>query len=120
MVTRHVTMWIENGILYGTFAHDLHLSLDIAKSSVEARIFLSKGQSYPLVVDMRGIKSTTRDARRYMATMGTTLVKACALITGSALNRAIGNVFLSIDRPSVPSRLFTDEEKAREWLKGFV
>lgn len=116
----YLTLWMEGGMLFGRYAPDLHLSLAVAKACVEARIFYSKGQAYPLLVDMKGIKSTTREARRYMATIGATLVTAAALITGSAINRTIGNIFLKIDRPSVPLKLFTDEQKAMEWLGQFV
>ena len=96
------------------------MTLDVAKACVESRIFYSGNKPFPLLVDMRGIKSVTRDARLYMSTVGATLVKGAALITGSAVNRTIGNIFLKIDRPPVPLKLFTSEEKAREWLKQFV
>jgi hypothetical protein len=55
-----------------------------------------------------------------MATIGATLVKACALITGSGFNRTLGNIFLTIDKPAVPTKLFTDEGKAREWLQQYL
>ena len=86
----------------------------------EARLFFSKGKSSILLVDMRGIKSTTKAAREYMATIGVTLVKACALITGSGFNRTLGNIFLTIDKPAVPTKLFTDEGKARAWLQQYL
>ncbi len=116
----YISMWIKEGILYGKYADNLHLSLEIAKACVERRIFFSQGKSYALLVDMRGIKSTTKQASRYLATIGTTLVKAAALITGSAMNRALGNIFLTIDKPAVPTKLFTSEEKAREWLLKYL
>jgi hypothetical protein len=55
-----------------------------------------------------------------MATIGATLVKAGALITGSAVNKTIGNIFLSIDKPLVPTKLFTNEESARQWLREYL
>lgn len=116
----YVTMWIENGILYGRFANDLELTLPIAKACVEGRIFFSKGKSYPMLVDMTGLKSVNKQARQYMATMGATLVTAGALITRSAVSKMIGNMFLTIDKPPVPVKLFTSELKAREWLKGYL
>jgi hypothetical protein len=116
----YVTMWLEEGILCGRYANDLHLSLEVAKSCVEARIFFTKGKSYPLLVDMTGIKSTTKEARDYMASIGATLVTAGALITRSSVSKTIGNIFLTIDKPPVPVRMFTNEEKAREWLKQFL
>ena len=116
----HVTMWFEGGVLCCSYAVDLHLTLEVAKSVVEARIFLSKGKPYPLLIDMTGLNGTTGAARKYMATMGSTLVTAGALITSSPVSKAIGNLFLRIDLPPVPTRLFTNEQKARVWLKQYL
>ena len=84
--TPYVTFWMEEGFLCCRYADDLHLSLDIAIFIVESRIFFAKGKSYPLLIDMRGIKSTSKKARQHMATVGATLVKGAALITGSEIN----------------------------------
>lgn len=70
----YVTMWIKEDILFATFAPNLVMTLDIARICVEARIFFSRGHSYPLCVDMRGLASMDKAARRYMASMGATLV----------------------------------------------
>ena len=119
--TPYISLWMdEEGFLCCQYAENLHLSLEVAVSIVESRIFFAKGNTYPLLIDMRGIKSTTKKAREYMATIGATLVKAGALITGSALNRTLGNIFLTIDKPLVPTKLFTNEVNARQWLKQYL
>src|SRR5689334_19057038 len=118
--TPYITFWMDQGFLCCRYADDLDLSLDVAVFVVESRIFFAKDQSYPLLIDMRGIKSTTREARKHMAAAGAKLVKAAALITGSAINRTLGNIFLAIDKPPVPIRLFTNEASARAWLKQFA
>ena len=114
---QYATMWVEDDIMCCKYSSNLHMSLAVAKSCVEARLLFSKGKSYALLVDMRGIKSTNTEARKYMASQGTEHVKAGALITGSPMNRTIGNIFLTIDKPPIPIKLFTDEQKARQWLK---
>jgi hypothetical protein len=115
----HLTMRMEDGFLFCTYAKDLHLSLDVAKACVEARIFFSKGKTTLLLIDMTGIKSTTRAARQYMATVGTTQVKAAARVTGSDFNNALANFFLAVNKPMIPTRLFTDKQKAKQWLQQF-
>jgi hypothetical protein len=116
--TPYISFWMDSeGFLCCRYADDLHLSLEVAVSIVESRIFFAKGRSYPMLIDVRGISSTTRKAREYMATIGATLVTAGALITGSLVNRTLGNIFLSIDKPLVPTKLFTNEESARVWLR---
>ena len=119
--TPFMSMWKDDsGLLCARYINDLHLSLDVAIAVVESRIYFARGRAYPILVDMRGIKSTTKEARQYMATVGATLVTAGALITGSAVNRTLGNIFLILDKPLVPLKLFTDEVQARKWLKQFL
>jgi hypothetical protein len=116
----YITMWMDENLLCARYVKDLHMTLAIAKSCVEARLLFSNGKKFALLIDMRGIKSATPEARKYMAGVGTILVKAGAMITGSLLNRTIGNIFLVIDKPAVPSKLFTDEQKARQWLQQYA
>ena len=106
METPYFKMRREGDIICCEYTDNLHLTLEIAKG--------------PLLVDMRGIRSVTKEARTYMASVGSMLVKAGALIIGSVINRTIGNVFLAIDKPLVVVKLFTDEAKAREWLQKYI
>jgi hypothetical protein len=120
LVTPYITMWFHDGILYGRYAEGLDVSLDIAKELVESRILYSEGKSCPMLIDMKGVKSATPQAREYLATIGATHLKAGALIVGSQMNMAIGNVFLMIDKPLVPTKLFTNEDRAVEWLRQYA
>ncbi|MES2286254.1 MAG: hypothetical protein V4547_11240 [Bacteroidota bacterium] len=117
--TKYVKIWIADGILYCTFANDLDVDIEIAKSAVESRINFSKGISYPLLVDMKGIRSFTKEARDYAGKEGARLIKAGALVVDSALTKTLGNLFLLINKPNVPTKLFTDEKEAKEWLQHF-
>jgi len=38
----------------------------------------------------------------------------------SPLSRAVGNIFLGVNRPLVPCRLFTSEPQALAWLRGLA
>jgi hypothetical protein len=116
----YIKMSIKSSILHCKYAPNLRLSEDVARSCVEGRIFLSRGRSYPVLIDMLGVVSTTHDASEYMMSLGSTLVKANAFMTGSWISRVIGNTLLAFDKPEIPTRLFTSEEKARKWLEQFV
>ncbi|MBX2970175.1 MAG: hypothetical protein KF803_12465 [Cyclobacteriaceae bacterium] len=118
--TPYVTMWLKDGLVYCKYADDLDLSIEVAKFCVESRIFFTKGKPAVLLVDMKGIKSTSKEARNYMATIGTTLVTAAALVTGSPFNNALANLFLSVNKPAIPTRLFSNEDDARQWLLPYL
>ncbi len=77
-------------------------------------------RKYPLLIDARGIKSITRDARNFFTTNGRkTNTLAFAILIDSSVSKVVGNFFLGINKPAVPTKLFSDEDSAVEWLKKF-
>ncbi|WP_341907147.1 hypothetical protein [Fluviicola taffensis] len=75
-------------------------------------------RKYPLLIDARGIRSISRDARNFFTTNGRqTNTLAFAIIIDSSVSRVVGNFFLGINKPAVPTKLFLDEPNAVEWLR---
>lgn len=73
----------------------------------------------PTISDVRNLRSIDRAARAYCA--GPVPVGVClavAVIVDSPLSRVIGNIFLGLNKPRVPLRLFSDVSEAEAWLKG--
>ena len=96
------------------------LTLVEAREIIKKMGSLSGGQPRPALVDATGTKSIDREARRYFAGHETAKVEsAAALIIGSPLSRAIGNFFMGLNKAQIPVRLFTSEDEALEWLRGF-
>jgi hypothetical protein len=116
----YVSLRLEEGILYCRYAPGLHLTHDVAEACMDARIQLSRGKHYPLLVDMIGVTSMSILARKYLAKEGIALVTACALVTGSAANKAMTKQFVEFDSPRVPIMLFSREEKAKQWLRRYL
>jgi hypothetical protein len=118
--TEYAQFWKEEGILYCTFSEKLDVDLHIAKACVRERINFSEGISYPCLIDMTNVRSVNKEAREYMAKEGSQLIKAGALITKSSLARMIGNIFLAINKPAIPTKLFSEENAAIAWLKKYI
>ncbi len=92
-----------------------------AQENVAANAQAALGRRRPLLVDMSAIESISREARVYYAgAEAATVLSAVALLVRSPLSRAIGNFFLGLNRPAVPTRLFSAEAEALAWLRGFV
>jgi hypothetical protein len=72
------------------------------------------------MVDMTGVKGANRDARNYLAQEGNLLVTAGALLTESIYAKMLGNIFLAINQPKIPARLFSDKAAAIKWLKKYL
>lgn len=79
-------------------------SLTDARENTAAFGILAAGEKHALLVDMRKNFATERGVREYYATPGATeLCSAIALIITSAAGRVIGNFFLALQTPSVPT-----------------
>ena len=112
----------DNQIVFGECFNMIH-SEEKAKENVDAqervRDRLGKEKTRVLV-DMRAIKSISRDAREYYANERTASIqRATALVIKSPLSRVIANFFMGLNRPLTPTRMFTDVDEAIEWLQSF-
>jgi hypothetical protein len=114
-----VIIRIKNGILFLKYKKEI-MDLPCATNVVEARLKISKGISYPLFVDISNVKNTTKEARSYTSKGDAALlVSATALWGTSELTKVMANFFLTINKPEVPVRFFSDREKALQWLQQF-
>ena len=92
-----------------------------AREALEATHRVAGDRRRPVLVDLRGIRSESRDAREFFASSEVgTKVTAVALVIGSPVSTVIGNFFLRLREQPVPTRLFGDEPAAVEWLLGYA
>ena len=116
-----VKIWVDKGIIHYRILPEAEVTIEDTKGYVEIQKKLTEGIKIPLLADIRGVKSITREARAYLSgEEAAALTFACALIIGSPVSRVIGNFFLGLNKPVYPTRLFTSEEKAIKWLKEFI
>lgn len=112
----------QQGIIRCVFdASDSHTLRD-AQELIAAHDSLSGGLKRPVLGDIRGTRTGASKAAReyYVSEVAATYKSALAMLTKSALQRVLGNLFLSMNSPPYPSRLFTDEDEAIAWLQGFL
>jgi hypothetical protein len=114
------TMWIEDGIGFQVYKPELKITLDVAKKMVEKRVEAFKGVARPVCVDIRNLLTIDNPSRKYFASKEAgQLILAGAIYLNSPITKWVGNVFMLVDKPVTPARLFTDENKAIEWLRKF-
>jgi len=115
-------VWLdEEGIIQEKVHAGSIVDLEVAKEEIAAYAVLCKYEARPLLVDIRNVKSVTGEARSHLAgEEGAKVTRAVALLIGSPLSRIMGNFFLGLNKPSFPSKLFTSEEEALIWLRGFL
>ncbi|SRR5690554_829759 len=94
------------------------ITLDVAKRLVAERIQFQDGKEYPVLCDIRNILSSQEQARIFLAGIGSTAVKALALLTNS-FTEPMARIYLDSYPQSIPTEIFTREEDALVFLEQF-
>lgn len=107
-----------DGIIVLRFDDGCQLDETAAAEVAAAHVELSAGRKHPVLADVRGMLSVERRAREVATRAGVSDVTArMALLVTSPVSRVIGSFFLRVNPPAYPARLFTDERRARAWLR---
>lgn len=106
------------GFVHAVMRNGCQMQLAEAKENVAAIAGLTGNSRMPILVDMRGVRSQSREARDYFGGADTeTTSLAVALLIGSPVSRVLANFFLRLNnKQRYPIRLFTEEESAVAWL----
>ena len=118
LANEYVEIWIEDGIIFEVFKPGTTINLEAGKKVVADRLKISNGKTMPLFVDMRQLLSINKETRRYMASQDALhYLSAGAFLVKSTINRMAFNAFRIISKPPIPTKGFTNREKALNWLK---
>lgn len=108
------------GVIVVKIDRDARQDLSHARENLAAAIATGTGKKRPLLTDIRHCYPLTTEARRYYS--GKILLDSFTslgiLIDASVFGKMMGNVYIQIARPGIPTRLFVDEHEALTWLKG--
>jgi hypothetical protein len=116
----HSSMWIENGIIFGKYKAGLTIDILVARDVINDRKKISKGTTLPLFIDITELLSIDAPARNYMANSeACEFLSAGAIYTKNKLLAFIGQTFILLDRPPIPTKVFCDVEQAMKWLEPF-
>ncbi|HAA00756.1 MAG TPA: hypothetical protein DEP18_01545 [Flavobacteriales bacterium] len=109
---------IEKGIVENYVLEDMHIEpedLDLCKSD---NLALMGDELYTVLVVSGSGSTISAEARKKVASpeyrMNTV---AKAFLVENLAHRIIGNFYMTFNKPAIPTRLFTDREKALEWLR---
>ncbi len=111
-------MWFdEDGILCSVYRKDAVLTPQALERSFQKIKEQSGGKKVCWLGEVSDLAEASREVRDFAALKTPEFVIALALVTSSPLSMMLSNLYLTLKKPPYPSRLFTDEQKAREWLK---
>jgi hypothetical protein len=106
-----------DGILHVHVTVDTEMTMEHAKAIVAARTELAQGRKYPLLSTASKYTLPNKEVRDYIASeRRSELVLADAIVFNGLGQRLMANIFLKINKPVRPIRVFTEKEEAVDWL----
>ncbi|MFZ2103567.1 MAG: hypothetical protein WAU86_23690 [Oricola sp.] len=120
--SRVARVWVgEDGICRIIHSPGAEVTLEDAQETMAVYKAMSGGKRLPLFIDTKTMRSLSRDARHFYASEeAAECASAAAIIIGSPVSTVLGNFYLGLSNPRLPTCLFSSEDEAMEWLKGFV
>lgn len=112
--------WINDGILFFEYKPNTIIDLKVAQRIVADRIHFQNEKPYPVLCDIRGVISTKKAGRDYLAQSGSILTKAVGIIVYEKVLLTISSFYIQINKPIVPTQVFTKEDQALAYLKEYV
>lgn len=120
-IKKYFTWMGEDGICRTKVKEGSEIVLEDAVDNTAVVTSFYKDKKFPIMIDARGIKSMSREARNHFSARGRdSKTNSFGIIVKSPISRVVGNFFLGISKPSVPTKLFETEDEAKAWLKNFI
>ena len=111
----------QHGILIQTYNENTELTLEDARADFQSYNDLCKECRLPVLIDMENVKSVEREAMAYYSSEDAiNYITAAGLLITNPVNRIIGNFYMGLNKTAFPFRLFTEKEKAIQWLKKYI
>jgi hypothetical protein len=113
--------WMGHDGIARTCVKPMDITLEHALENTKVVTGFYVDRKFPILIDARGIKSMSYEARQHFSARGRdSKTNAFGIIIGSTVSRVLGNFYLGINKPAVPTKLFDNEESAVNWLKQFI
>jgi hypothetical protein len=108
----------EHGLSWITFEPGAEISGEDAVILLEfAKRTYNESEFFRVLIDLRSNPVITKEAREFAASgVVNFYISAFAILASDLSMRLVGNFFIHFHKPDQPTRIFTDENEAREWL----
>lgn len=114
---KYVLMETLDDILLVSYKSRTVIDLKAAKEILQYRIWFQQGQSYPVLCDIRKIRSMTKPAREYLTYEGLVLVERLAIVMDHGLTTFLTEVHGKSNWYGVPAAKFSSIHEALMYLK---
>jgi hypothetical protein len=117
---RCARVFIEDETIMIILSKDAEIEIDCALEVIAAFLELREFHPYPVLADVRMLKSSSEDAKRLFANnFVQERIPATAFIVSSKAKQAAASDFITASHPKFPTGVFTTEREALQWLRSY-
>jgi hypothetical protein len=111
--------WISDEVLFFQYKSNTIIDLKVAQLVVTDRVHFQRERAYPILCDLRGLVTSDKAGRDYLAQFGSVLAIAVGLVVNESHLVAISNFYLEVNKPVVPTQIFSTDIDALQYLQDF-
>lgn len=114
--------WLDKtGIIIAVAKDHVIHTLENARENHNLNALLANGIRRPFLIDMTETKLMSQEARTFYAgPEPAKVLTAVAILSNSSNATLIGNMYLTLTKQTLPTKLFDDYNKAVKWLKQYT
>ena len=110
----------SSGIIYIKLMDNFYMRLPAAQEIAKVALQVAEGRKYPVLIHMGFKSEDDREVREYFAKAGDDYSIADAIVVHSPLQRLAATLYVKLNHPNRPTRIFYTDQKAQEWLQQFA
>lgn len=113
--------WREDGIVHIHIKETNTFEIEDSKKVLKARERIADGRKAPIIYTCTQFVIPSKEVREFVASEGRSgLVLADAFVVNSLPQKLMANIFIKINRPVRPAKVFNNFETARDWAQTFI
>ena len=111
----------EGIIIENVIKEGVTLDVQDVRRFKEVNLTIAANKNYALLIDAKAESTITDEARKLLASKELAhLTIAKAIIIHTQKQKILGNIYLTVNKPHVKTRLFTERSKAIAWLQSKI
>lgn len=115
----NIILLIKNGIMFCEYKEDI-INISKAKNIIKDRLSYADGKTYPAVIKSINKIEIDKSARTFFKSEESSKgLKAIAMMSTNSYSLIMMNFMIRLYRPSIPIKMFTDEQKAINWVSEY-
>lgn len=109
---------MEGDVFVGEYKSNILIDLDAAKKIIRFRNEITQNRKVKILIIIPSSVVVTPDAKKYFVDEGSESVEKFAFVNQSYFASLLGNAFLKIMAPKMPTKLFQTKNDALRWLNS--